>query len=102
ERAECGDPAWRVIPSSAKTGAFAVAHLRINDEDLLADPEIARPVGMLRRLVEEGVVGAAAERQVGVMGYQDGRLKEWRETTAPAIVGHLREQEADGLILAPA
>ena len=102
ERPEWGDPSWRPIPSNAKPEDFAVAHLHINDEDLLADPEIALPVGMLRRLVEEGVVGAAAERQVGVMGYQDRRLKDWRETTAPAIVGHLREQEADGLILAPA
>jgi hypothetical protein len=39
---------------------------------------------------------------VAVMGYQDRHLEEWRSTTAPAIVAHLREQGADALVLAPA
>ena len=36
------------------------------------------------------------------MGYQDRGLEDWRRTTAPEIAAHLREQGADGLILAPA
>jgi hypothetical protein len=36
------------------------------------------------------------------MGYQDRSLEDWRRTTAPAIVEHLRAQQADALVLAPA
>ncbi len=81
---------------------LGVAHLHISDTDLLADPEIALPARLLSQLASEGVVGAAAENHVAVMGYQDRRLVDWRETTAPAIVSFLREQQVDGLLLAPA
>ncbi len=103
ERAEpdWGDPSWRAIPA-VREGSLGVAHLHINDADLLADPEIALPARGLSQLVSEGLVGAAAENHVAVMGYQDRRLVDWRETTAPAIVSFLRQQQVDGLVLAPA
>jgi len=103
ERAEpeWGDPSWRAIPAGTE-GSLGVAHLHINDADLLADPEIALPARLLSQLVSEGVVGAAAEYHVAVMGYQDRRLVDWRLTTAPAIVSFLRDQQVDGLVLAPA
>ena len=93
-----GDPSWRAIGK----GSLAVAHLHINDADLLADPEIALPVRLLGQLVAEGIVGSAAGRNVAVMGYQERQLAGWRQTTAPAIVEFLRDQQVDGLVLAPA
>lgn len=95
---EWGDPSWRAIGD----GALGVAHLHINDADLLTDPEIALPARLLDQLVAEGIVGAAAGEHVAVMGYQERQLVAWRETTAPAIVGFLRDQQVDGLVLAPA
>ena len=86
---EWGDSTWRSIPPTAGSDDIAVAHLHINDEDVLADPEIALPMRGLAELV-------------AVMGYQDRGLEEWRRKTAPEIVEHLREQGAGGLILAPA
>jgi D-proline reductase (dithiol) PrdB len=97
-----GDPTWRSIPSSTSPEDIAVAHLHINDEDLLADPEIALPMRRLEELVGEGVVGGAVGHHVAVMGFQDRRLNDWHHKTAPEITAHLREQGADGLILAPA
>lgn len=97
-----GDPTWRSIPSTAVAGEIAVAHLHINEDDLLADPEIALPMHLLGELVREGVVGGAVANHVAVMGYQDRALSDWHATTAPAIVSHLREQGADALVLAPA
>lgn len=97
-----GDPSWRAIPAGAEAGELGVAHLHINDEDLLADPEVALPMQALDHLVREGVVGSAAGSHVAVMGFQDRRLKDWHGRTAPAIVAHLREQGVDGLVLAPA
>jgi hypothetical protein len=100
ERPEWGDPTWRAIPSSASD--LGVAHLHINEEDLLADPEIALPRRLLSQLASEGVIGAAVDSHVAVMGYQDRDLPDWHSTTAPAIVSHLRSQDADALVLAPA
>jgi D-proline reductase (dithiol) PrdB len=99
---EWGDPTWRAIPASATAAGIGVAHLHINDEDLLADPEIALPMHLLAKLAGEGVVGGATEEHVSVMGFQERSLEDWRESTAPELIARLREQGADGLILAPA
>jgi hypothetical protein len=100
ERPEWGDPTWRAIPSTAP--ALGVAHLHLNDEDLLADPEIALPRHLLSQLASEGVIGGTVDSHIAVMGYQDRNLRDWHSTTAPEIASQLRSQEADALILAPA
>ncbi|TMC52174.1 MAG: hypothetical protein E6J20_13200 [Chloroflexi bacterium] len=97
-----GDPTWRSIPSATAASDIGVAHLHINDEDVLADPEIALPMHSLADLAREGVVGGAVANHVAVMGYQDLGLSDWRAATAPQVAAHLREQGADALILAPA
>jgi D-proline reductase (dithiol) PrdB len=99
---EWGDPTWRAIPATARPEDLAFAHLHLNDEDLLADPEIALPMRLLDQLAGEGVVGGSVTEHVSVMGYQERSLVEWHHTTAPQIAAHLREQGADALILAPA
>jgi len=98
---EWGDPSWRAIPDSATAAGLAVAHLHINDEDLVADPEIALPRQLLEKLASEGWIGGAVKEHVSVMGYQERALGDWQRTTAPELVAHLRAQGADGLILAP-
>jgi D-proline reductase (dithiol) PrdB len=102
ERPEWGDPSWRVIPAGVNPDECSISHLHINDEDALADPEICLPARALRTLIAEGLVGSSVEGHVAVMGYQDRALRDWREETAPAIISHLREQQADGIVLAPA
>ncbi|MHB8614038.1 MAG: hypothetical protein ACYDAL_16690 [Candidatus Dormibacteraceae bacterium] len=99
---EWGDPSWRAIPTEAAAPDIGVAHLHINDEDLLADPEIALPMHLLTSLANEGVLGGAVSEHFSVMGFQEHSLGGWRAETAPAIVACLRDQAADGLILAPA
>jgi D-proline reductase (dithiol) PrdB len=96
-----GDPTHRVLPASLGGKSLAMMHLHINHEDVLADPEIALPLGGLADLVAEGRVGAVAPGHVSVMGYQQAGLDAWRNETAPAIVELLRDQQTDGLILAP-
>jgi D-proline reductase (dithiol) PrdB len=98
---EWGDPTWRRIPATANPSDLAVAHLHINDEDLLADPEIALPARLLDQFAAEGVIGSAAGDHISVMGFQERSLDGWRETVKELVV-HLRDQNADGLILAPA
>ena len=95
-RPQWGDPTWRAIPADARPEDLGVAHLHINDEDVLADPEIALPIHGLE------AIATATAQHVTVMGYQKRDLEDWHRTTAHEIVGFLREQETDGLILAPA
>jgi len=99
---EWGDPSWRSIPAGADAADIGVAHLHINGEDIKADPEIALPARMLQQLVDERVVGSATANHISVMGYQDRSLEGWRNETLPELVAMLRDQPADGLILAPA
>jgi hypothetical protein len=98
---EWGDPSWRAIPAGAAASEIAVAHLHINDEDILSDPEIALPAHLLDQLAAEGVIGSSTAEHLSVMGYQDRSLQAWREQTLPDLVAKLRDQQADGLILAP-
>ncbi len=97
-----GDPTWRSIPADAGAADLGVTHLHINTADIHADPEVALPSRLLAQLATEGVIGGAAERHFALMGYQDRRLAEWREKAAPEIAAALRDEQVDGLILAPA
>jgi D-proline reductase (dithiol) PrdB len=97
-----GDPSWRAIPAGAGAEDVGITHLHINTADIQADPEIALPSRMLGQLAADGVIGAAAETHFAVMGYQERHLNDWREKTLPEIAAALRDEQADGLILAPA
>jgi len=99
---EWGDPSWRAIQAATKASDLGVAHLHINDVDLIADPEIALPAHLLARLAADRVIGSAATEHVSVMGYQERTLEGWADTTAGEVIAHLRSQGVDGLILAPA
>jgi hypothetical protein len=97
-----GDPSWRAIPAGTTTSELGMMHLHLNSEDVLADHDIALPTTRLAELVEAGVVGASTEQHVSVMGFQQAGLTDWREQTAPEIAAALRDEGADGVVLAPA
>jgi len=61
---EWGDPTWRSIPAGAKAEDLGVAHPHINDEDVLAGPEIALPMHLLGDLATERLIGGAAVEHV--------------------------------------
>lgn len=100
ERAEprWGDPTYRMIDHAA--APLAMAHLHVNNTDILADHDVALPRRSLDRLVAAGRVGAASTAHVSVMGYQ-GDLEVWRAHTAPEIAARCREMGTDGVVLAP-
>ena len=95
-----GDPTHRVIPHGVER-PLAMSHLHVNNADVLADRNIALPIDVLDDLVTDGMVGAAADEHVSVMGYQQAGLEVWRDETSPAIVEVLRAQGTDGVVLAP-
>jgi hypothetical protein len=97
-----GDPSWRAIPAGATTAELGMMHLHLNTADVLADHDIALPSTVLADLVRDGVVGSSTSRHVSVMGFQQAGLEAWRNETAPEVAAMLREEGADGVVLAPA
>ena len=97
-----GDPTWRAIPAEITTAELGMMHLHLNATDVLADHDIALPTTVLAELAQGGVVGAATARHVSVMGFQQAGLEVWRSQTAPEIAAALRDEGADGVVLAPA
>src|SRR3954470_6556208 len=96
-----GDPTYRVLPDALTTDAIGMTHLHVNNADVLADHNVALPIDRLHELVADGVVGASTAHHVSVMGYQEAGLDVWRRETAPAIASLLRDDGADGVVLAP-
>lgn len=96
-----GDPTHRILPADLTGHRVGMSHLHVNPEDVLADPAVALPLVVLDQLVAEGRVGAVTPSHYSVMGFQAPGLEVWRRETAPAIVGRLREEGADGVVLAP-
>lgn len=96
-----GDPSHRILPADAAERPLGMAHLHVNPADVLADPDVALPARVLAGLVDDGVVGGQTDHHVSVMGYQEAGLEVWRTRTAPEIVAHLRDEGADGVVLAP-
>jgi len=76
-------------------------HLHVNNDDVLADHNIALPSKILAELASDGVVADTTAHHVSVMGYQQAGLDVWRNETAPAIAARLRDDGADGVVLAP-
>ena len=95
-----GDPSYRVIPDRLDGRAFGMAHLHVNNKNVLSDTNVALPGDVLADLVAEGWVGRATPEHFSVMGFQGG-LEAWRDETAPAIAERLRAQGTDGVVLAP-
>src|SRR5258708_12518702 len=62
-----GDPSWRAVPESMRPAGIGVAHLHINDEDLLPDPEIALPPGLLKQSPNEATPPAPTPAHPSVL-----------------------------------
>lgn len=97
-----GDPSYRLIPAGVEQSQIDAAHLHLNTADFLIDVDVALPVHRLNELVAQGLVGAAAEEHVSLMGYQEEGAHAWRTTVGPEIAARCHAQAIDALILAPA
>jgi D-proline reductase (dithiol) PrdB len=104
ERAEpsWGDPTYRVLPTDVRQDQLGHAHLHINGADILEDVNVVLPIRAFRKLEEEGAIGSLADEHYSFMGYQDRRLKDWRQTQGPELAARLKGRGVDVLLLAPA
>lgn len=97
-----GDPSLRVIPNDVTQSQLDATHLHINTADLLADMNVALPIGRLNELAADGLIGSAAPEHYSVMGFQQEGAEVWRNEVGPEIAARCHAADIDALILAPA
>jgi D-proline reductase (dithiol) PrdB len=94
------DPSFRVIPRDATAQDIRVYHLHINPDFIQRDINCALPVERLVELEAGGDIGRAAPSHYSFIGYtcQPERLLN---ESVPAIIGKLREEIVDAVVLVP-
>lgn len=98
-----GDPSWRVIAADTRLDALTITHKYYDHTDADADPNVVFPLGRVRRLVEQGIIGSEAPRHFSFMGHIDGPLiQTLSQETAPAVAGMLKQDQVDAVLLTPA
>ncbi len=89
----------RFVPVDAAD--IELTHPGYDTERASQDPEVVFPVGALRALEDDGVIGELAPTAVSTMGYiPDGRRV--LDELVPQVVECLRNEEVDLALLVPA
>ena len=94
------DTSVREIPVDVETSALRATHFAYDLSGARRDPNVVFPIDTLRRLVREGIVGSLASRFQSFLG---GIYSTRRVTAelAPQILGRMREEEVDAVLLVP-
>ena len=89
-----------MIPRDTTAEDIRVHHLHINPDFIQQDINCALPVKRLVELEASGDIGRAAPSHYSFIGYtcQPERLLE---ESVPAIIGKLREETVDVVVLVP-
>jgi len=94
------DPSYRMIPMDIDSADLRTSHFAYDQTDARADINVVFPIDTLRRLTQEGVVGALTAHAFTFMGgiYSARRV---REDMGPRITDALLEEGADAVLLVP-
>ncbi len=96
-----GDPSYRIIPQTAKTEDIRVYHQHIDPGLAERDLNCLLPIERLGELMEMRKVGRAAPSHYSFMGYIL-EPQALLEKSIAAIIGHLRADQVDVVVLIPA
>jgi D-proline reductase (dithiol) PrdB len=94
------DPSYRVIPRTASTGGVRVYHLHINTSFAEQDLNCVMPIERLNELEALGEVGRSAPSHYSYMGYTV-RPEALLRDAVPRIIGQLRQEQVDAVVLVP-
>ena len=98
-----GDPSHRVIPSDTAPEALHIVHDYYDHKDADRDVNVVLPLGALRGLAAEGVIGGVGPRHYSLMGHiQGAHLTTLRERTAPEVARLLARDGVDVVLFTPA
>lgn len=94
------DTSFRMIPKDTKLEDLRATHFAYDLSGVRHDPNVVFPLGTLRTLVRDGIVGELAEHAYTFMGgiYSARRV---REELAPELTKRLLAEEVDAALLVP-
>ena len=96
-----GDSSWRRLRADATSADIEANHLHIDTGFIERDLNVALPLGPLRELAAEGVIGSVADSHYSIMGFQGNDSSRLVEESAPAIAAAMKSEEVDLALLAP-
>jgi D-proline reductase (dithiol) PrdB len=96
-----GDPSYRVLPRTATEGDVEVYHQHINPAFARQDLNCLLPLERLLEMEASGEIGRSAPHHYSIMGYIL-EPQTLLEVTTPQIVGHLKDDQVDIVVLVPA
>jgi D-proline reductase (dithiol) PrdB len=94
------DPSYRVLPRATTTGEVRVCHLHINTSFAQQDLNCVMPLERLSQLEAQCEIAQSAPSHYSYMGYTlrpDALLRH----TVPGIIGQLRQERVDAIVLVP-
>jgi len=94
------DPSYRVLPRTASTGNVRVYHLHINSSFAEQDLNCVMPIERLNELEALGEVRISAPSHYSYMGYSL-RPEALLRQSVPGVIGHLRKEGVDAVLLVP-
>lgn len=94
-----GDHSYRELP--AAPGEIRLSHGGYDRRRAALDPDVVFPLGLLRRLAGEGVIGEVAPRAFSFMGYIPDPTP-LRNDTGPEVARKLLADAVDLALLVPA
>lgn len=95
-----GTAEFRELPAALTPADILMSHISINFDraGFQRDINVAYPIDRLRDLARAGLVGAVADTHYSVMGSTDPQTMT---VTADAIVGRLKQEQIDTVLLCP-
>lgn len=96
-----GDYQIRTLPADISPASLAFAHEHFDHQAVRSDSEVLVPLGHLRSLVREGVIGELAPSVISFMGYQPYVTRVVDEMI-PEIIKVCKQERVEGALLVPA
>lgn len=95
-----GTAEFRQLPASLAPADILMSHVSINFDraGFQRDINVAYPIDRLRDLAADGTIGAVADTHYAVMGSTDPATMA---ETADGIVGQLKQEQVDAVLLCP-
>ncbi len=99
-----GDPTFRIIPADIEQEDVGVSHLHINTSFAEEDINCLLPIAHFQALEAAGEIGRLAPNHYSFMGFQGAPAdtQAWAETYVPQMIGQLKADGVDCVLLAPA
>jgi hypothetical protein len=102
-----GDPTYRILSADVRQEQIGAGHLHLNNDDLLADCNVALPITRLHELAAAGEVGAVAAEHYSFMGWQGrgpdggGDTRAWAERYAPEVAARMLAEGVHAVVVSP-